>query len=150
MLYRIIFWCWRNGYLQPEVIYPQLHVYLIRSFVSRLNPTFLIKPGFHQNSFQCPQESGLKQSTLCIYKVWINTLAMSYFLQIWLGWSENIRGLMIYCMFAILLNATTESVVEARCRINRWNIFCSLPGNINSTSVNDSMESRGATYNVWA
>ena len=22
MLYRIIFWCWRDGYLQPEVIYP--------------------------------------------------------------------------------------------------------------------------------
>lgn len=57
-----------------------LHVYLIRSFVSRLNPTFLIKPGFHQNSFPFPQESGLKQPTLCINNVWINTLAMSYFL----------------------------------------------------------------------
>ena len=51
-------------------------------------------------------------------------------------------------MFAILLKATKESVVEARCGINRWKIFCSLPGNINSTIVNDfyfSMESRGAT-----
>ena len=60
-------------------IFP-LHVYLIRSFVSRLNPTFLIKPGFRQNSFPCPQKSGLKQPTLCKHNVWINTLVIPYFL----------------------------------------------------------------------
>ena len=59
-----------------------------------------------------------------------------------LTWLE--RKDTIYCMFAIRLKATKES----SCGINRWKIISSLPGNINSTIVNDfyfSMEPRGAT-----
>ena len=121
-----------------------LHVYLIRSFVSRLNPTFLIKPGFHQNSFPCPQKSGLKQPTLCKLKFELTHLrCLTFCLSLAnLTWLE--RKDTIYCMFAIRLKATKES----SCGINRWKIISSLPGNINSTIVNDfyfSMEPRGAT-----
>ena len=107
--------------------YIPLHVYLIRSFVSRLNPTFLINLGFHQKSFPCPQKSGLKQPTLCKLKFELTHLrCLTFCLSLAnLTWLE--RKDTIYCMFAIRLKATKES----SCGINRWKIISSLPGNIN-------------------
>ena len=144
MLCRIVFWCWweARSYISPSM-------YIFSGRLSQdWTQLFLSHQGSTTTRFNALRSQD-SNNQRCVYiRFELTHLRCLTFCKFDLAGAK--RYVVSWFIACLLLNATTESVVEARCRINRWNIFFSLPGNINSTSVNDSMESRGATYNVWA